>query len=751
MPRRDDALEYHTQGRPGKIAIRPTKPLATQRDLSLAYSPGVAEPCRAIAAEPDRVYDYTAKGNLVAVVTNGTAVLGLGNIGPAASKPVMEGKGVLFKRFADIDVFDLEVDAQDPDRFIEVVAALEPTFGGINLEDIKAPESFHIEETLRERMSIPVFHDDQHGTAIIAMAGVVNALKLVDKALDQVRCVFSGAGAAAIACARLMVEMGVPREHITLCDSRGVIHVGRDAGMNPYKERFAVETEARTLADALVGADVFIGVSLGGIVSPEMVQSMAPRPIVFALANPDPEIAYPDAKAACPDAIVATGRSDYPNQVNNVLGFPFIFRGALDTHATTINEAMKQAAVRALAQLAREEVPDAVKRAYDLTDLEFGPDYIIPKPFDDRALLRVAPAVARAAMESGVARRPITDWDAYRARLERILGSERAAIRRVINKAALSPQRIVFPDGDHPRVLRAAHIVRDEGIAQPILLGAEDAIRAEARELGLSLDGITLIDHRDDPRMDAYIDTFWRRHQRRGVDRELARRRLARRDYFGVMMVEQGHADGALVGISRSYPESVRVALNVVGTRGDARVAGAALLILPEGGVKLISDVTMTIEPSAEDLAEIAISTARLARSLDLEPRVAMLSFSNFGSNNAPQAARVRRATALARKLDPSLDLDGEMQVSSALNTHLRGRLFPFSTLHGDANVLIAPDLNSGNIGYKLVQHLAGAELVGPILVGMGRPVNILSRDTEVNTIVALTAVTSVQAQRASD
>ncbi len=747
MSRRRDALDYHARGRPGKLAIRPTKPLQTQRDLSLAYSPGVAEPCLEIAREVERVFDYTARGNLVAVVSNGTAVLGLGDIGPEAAKPVMEGKGVLFKRFADIDVFDIELDAKDPDRVIEVVEAMAPTFGGINLEDIAAPDCFYIEETLRERLDIPVFHDDQHGTAIIAAAAFVNALELVGKKAEDVRCVFSGAGAAAVACAQLMISLGVQHQNLAMCDSRGVIYAGREKGMNPYKERFAIDTELRTLEEAMVGADVFVGVSVKGVVTAEMLKSMASDPIVMAMANPDPEISYPDALAAREDVIMATGRSDYPNQVNNVLGFPFIFRGALDVRATAINEEMKLAAVHALAQLAKEEVPEDVRRAYGDQQLKFGREYIIPKPFDWRALLRLAPAVARAAMESGVARKPIDDWEAYRNRLERILGREREVMRQIIVKASRDPKRLVFAESENPKIMRAAQQCVEEGIAQPILIGETAGLREIAAANDIDLTGVTLIDNFDDGHLDGYVEAYYQRRNRQGVTREEARRIMRRRNYYASMMVEMGDADGMISGMTRSYPDTVRPALEIIGARpGVRRVAGAYLVIL-EDGVKIFADTTVNIDPPAEDLAEIALATAAMARKLDIEPHVAMLSFSNFGSNRSPQATKVRDAVAILRDRAPYLDVDGEMQVGPALDVAQRKRLFEFCTLSGEANVLIFPELNSANIGYKLMRHLGDAELVGPVLIGMNRPVNVLERDCSVRAVVNMAAITVVQAQ----
>ena len=747
MSRRRDALDYHSAGRPGKIAIRPTKPLQTQRDLSLAYTPGVAEPCLEIARDVDRVFDYTARGNLVAVVTNGTAVLGLGDIGPEASKPVMEGKGVLFKRFADIDVFDIEVAEKDPDKFIEVVAALEPTFGGINLEDIKAPECFHIEERLRERLRIPVFHDDQHGTAIIAAAAFVNALEIVDKRAEDVRCVFSGAGAAAMACANLFISVGVRPEHLILCDSRGVIYTGRTERMNPYKERMAVETPHRTLAEAMVDADVFVGVSTKGVVTQDMLRTMGPDPIVMAMANPDPEISYPDAVAARDDVVMATGRSDFPNQVNNVLGFPFIFRGALDVRATTINEEMKLAAVNALAGLAKEEVPEDVRRAYGDQALRFGRDYIIPKPFDWRALLRVAPAVARAAMESGVARKHIDDFDAYVEGLERLLGQEREMMRAIIRKARRRPPRIVFSEGDNPKVMRAAQICYEEGIAQPILVGMVDELREVAAANEVSLEGIRMVDALSDARTAHYVAEYWRLRCRDGVTEIEATRRMRHRNFFAAMMVECGDADGLVSGMTRSYPDTIRPPLEIIGPADDVQRVAGAYLVIQDGRVTVFADTTVNIDPSAEVLANITLLTARFTRRLDLEPRVAMLSFSNFGSNSSKQARKVAEAVRIVRERDPDLAVDGEMQVGPAIDVAQRERLFRFSALQGPANVLIFPELNSANIGYKLMRHLGGADVVGPVLLGMAKPVNVLERDCSVRSVVNITAITAVQAQ----
>jgi len=746
--RTQEALDYHSQGRPGKVEIKPTKPLATQRDLTLAYSPGVAEPCLEIAEDVGKSFKYTARGNLVAVISNGTAVLGLGDIGPEASKPVMEGKGVLFKRFADIDVFDIEVAERDPDRFIDIVASLEPTFGGVNLEDIKAPECFYIEERLKERMKIPVFHDDQHGTAIIAAAAFVNALELIGKEASEVRCVFSGAGAAAMACAQLFFSLGVKREHLLMCDSRGVIYAGREQGMNEYKERFAVETEHRTLREALVGADVFVGVSTKDLVDQDMVRSMATSPLVMAMANPDPEISYPDAIAAREDVIMATGRSDYPNQVNNVLGFPFIFRGALDAQATVINEEMKVAAVQALASLAKEDVPDDVKQAYDDDTLQFGPTYIIPKPFDWRALLRVAPAVAKAATDSGVARRPIQDIEAYREHLETILGNERGVIRGLIHKARRRKgARIVFPEGAEVKIIQAAQVCLEEGIATPILIGSTEELHAVASTHGLSLDGLELIDPRTDERLARYTEAYYALRQRRGVSLHDAQQHMQRPNHFGAMMVSQGDADGLVSGLTRSYPETLRPALQIIGpASAKHRVAGAHIVVFPNK-VKVFADTTVNIDPDAEQLSEIALSAAEIARSLDVEPQVALLSFSNFGSNAPPQVQKVTRALSLIKEKAPELSVEGELHADLALNAEARQRLFPFSGLKGEANVLIFPDLNSANIGYKLLKELSDAEFVGPVLIGMRSPVNILEQGCSVRSIVNMTAITAVQVQ----
>jgi malate dehydrogenase (oxaloacetate-decarboxylating)(NADP+) len=744
---REDALDYHSRGRKGKIQVLPTKPTASQRDLALAYSPGVAYPCLAIAEDPLLAYEYTAKGNLVGVISNGTAVLGLGNIGALAGKPVMEGKGVLFKRFADVDVFDLELATTDPEEFIRAVKLLEPTFGGINLEDIKAPECFEIERRLKAEMNIPVFHDDQHGTAIISGAALLNALAVAGKRLDEARIVFSGAGAAALACAQLYLDLGARRENVVLCDKTGVLYTGRTEDLDPYKGAFAVDTPARTLAEALVGADVFIGLSVGGVVSQEMVRGMARDPIVFALANPDPEISYEDVRAAREDAIVATGRSDYPNQVNNVLGFPFLFRGALDVRATDINDAMKLAAVKALAGLAREDVPDGVLRAYGLESLRFGRDYLIPKPFDYRVLLRVPPAVARAAMESGVARTPIADFAAYQRRLETLISRRLELMRGIIDQARRSPRRVVFPEGEHEQILRAAKILVDEGIAHPILLARREVILDRLRALDLPEEKLTIIHNESSELFEPYAVHLNEMRQREGMTLVEAHRKMRQRNYFGTMMVERGDADGLISGLTQSYPETIRPALQIVGTRsGVRRVSGAYVLILQDR-LFFLADTTVNIDPGPEELAEIALLTVGFARRFGIVPRVAMLSFSNFGSNHHPAARKVRRAVEIVTRLEPELEIDGEMQADTAVFEAILEESYSWSRLKQPANVLIFPELQSANIAYKLIWRLAGAESIGPVLLGMAKPVHVLQNGLEVSDIVNMTALCVVDAQ----
>src|SRR4051812_17388524 len=746
MTKRDEALDYHARGRPGKIAVVPTKPLNNQRDLSLAYSPGVAEPCLAIKDDPESAYQYTAKGNLVAVVTNGTAVLGLGNIGGLAGKPVMEGKGNLFKQFADIDVFDLEIGSETPDDVVKFCQLLEPTVGGINLEDIRAPDCFYIEETLRKTMGIPVFHDDQHGTAIISGAALLNALEIVGKQIDQVKVVFSGAGASAIATAEHYVRLGVRRENILMCDRAGVIYAGRDGDMDPYKARFVRDTAARSIADALVGADVFVGLSAAGAVTREMVAQMANRPIIFALANPNPEITPDEVRSVRNDAIVATGRSDYPNQVNNVLGFPFIFRGALDVRATEINEEMKMAATRALAALAKENVPDSVAALYGLRNVHFGADYLIPFPFDPRVLLSVAPAVAWAAVASGVATEFI-DLEGYRDRLEARLGRARGLVRGLINRANRDPKRIVFPEGDEPRIIRAAAQLVEEGIAFPILLGDESKIRDLANLLRVSLDGIRLEDPSTSPKRDEYAHYMWQLRQRKGLSLDEARRQLFNGNYFGSCMVARGDADALLSGVNLHYPETIRPALQVIGAHPSARLVSGMYMLVTERHVVFCADTTVNINPTAEQVAQIAFAASRITRTMGIVPRIAMLSFSNFGSVKHPDAEKMARAAQLLKERDPTLVVDGEMQADTAFDPEILKRDYPFSALKEQANVLIFPNLGAGNIAYKLLHHLGGATAIGPILVGMRRPVHVLERGADVQDIVNMAAVAVVDAQ----
>jgi malate dehydrogenase (oxaloacetate-decarboxylating)(NADP+) len=742
-----EALAYHHGARPGKIEVSPTKPCRTQRDLSLAYTPGVAQPCLTIKQEPSDAFKYTAKGNLVAVVTNGTAVLGLGNIGALAGKPVMEGKAVLFKRFADVDVFDLEVDSTNPDDVIRVCQLLEPTFGGINLEDIKAPECFYIEETLKKTMKIPVFHDDQHGTAIISGAALLNALEIVGKRIDQVRVVFNGSGAAGIACAEHYVRLGVKRENIILADTKGVVFQGRTEGMNPYKARFARKTELRTLAEAVKGADVFAGLSVKGAFTGEMLKTMAERPIVFAMANPDPEITYEEALAARKDVIIATGRSDFPNQVNNVLGFPFIFRGALDVHATAINEEMKMAATHALAALAKEDVPDSVCHAYGVDRIRFGPEYIIPKPFDPRVLVWEATAVAKAAMESGVAKEPV-DLDEYRERLERLLGRAHELMRVIVHKAKQRPKRVVFPEGESEKILRAAHILAEEKIAQPMLIGSTKVIREKAEDLGVNLERIQVVDPNMWSKRDDYVQALYQLRQRRGVTLSEAQTLINDRNFFGSVMVHMGDADALVGGVTQHFPDTIRPALQVIKPRpGLHKVSGLYALVTKRGDMYFLGDCTVNIEPSAEDLAEIALCAAETARRFNVTPRVAMLSFSNFGSTPHPLTEKVQRAVKLVQDADPTLMIDGEMMADTAVVAGIVEETYPFSKLRGGANVLVFPDLTSANTCYKLLSLIGGAEKIGPILMGMSKPVHVLQRGCEVEEIVNIAAIAVVDAQ----
>lgn len=754
MIRKQDALDYHSIGKPGKIEVIPTKPCLTQRDLSLAYTPGVAQPCLEIEKNPEDAYKYTAKGNLVAVVSNGTAVLGLGDIGALAGKPVMEGKGVLFKKFANVDVFDIEVNSHNPDDIIKLCQLLEPTFGGINLEDISAPACFHIEETLKATMNIPVFHDDQHGTAIISGAAFLNALELVGKDISKVRVVYNGAGAAGIACATFYVRLGVRPENVMMCDTKGVIYQGREdmdpkhPKYNKYKARFAAKTKCRTLADAMEDADVFCGVSVKDVVNKDMVRSMANNPIIFAMANPDPEITYPDAVDARKDVIMATGRSDYPNQVNNVLGFPFIFRGALDVRATAINEEMKVAAAHALADLAKEDVPDSVCRAYGVSKFTFGPEYIIPKPFDPRVLLWEAPAVAKAAMETGVALHPIADFDKYLESLERHFGPAHSVMRKIINKAKADPKRIVFPEGSEDKILRAAQIIIDEGIGTPILLGPTEEVETRIGLLGLDLKKAEIVDNFRHPKREEYINEFVRLRQRHGITKNNAWRFLSQRNYFGAMMVHMGDADCLVAGVTQNYPETIRPALQIIKTKEGKRLCSGLYMMVFPNEVIFFADTTVNVDNDApEDLAEIAISTAEVAQSLDIEPRIAMLSFSNFGSVKHPDADKVRKAVEIVKQRRPDLVVDGEMQADTAVDQTIMDEIFPFCELKGTANILIFPDMQSGNIAYKLVGKLGGAAMIGPILMGVRKSVHVLQRGCSVDDIVNIAAIAVVDAQ----
>ena len=746
MITKQQALDYHSKGRRGKIEVCSTKPCRTQLDLSLAYTPGVADPCLEIEKNPADVYKYTAKGNLVAVVSNGTAVLGLGNIGAMAGKPVMEGKGVLFKRFADIDVFDIELNTEDPQEIIKCCELLEPTFGGINLEDIKAPECFLIEETLKKTMNIPVFHDDQHGTAIISAAALINALEVVKKDADKIRVVFSGAGAAGIACARLYCALGVKHENLLMVDSKGVMYEGRGDTFNKYKQEFVRKTDCHTLADAMKDADVFVGVSVKDLVTKAMVKSMAKDPIIFAMANPDPEISYVDAKDARNDVIMATGRSDYPNQVNNVLGFPFIFRGALDVHATAINEVMKIAASHALAELAKQDVPEEVAKAYGVDHFKFGREYLIPKPFDPRILVWEAGAVAQAAMETGVAQSPV-DIEEYRAELASRIGQGNHLMRSVCSKAKRDPKRVVFPEGDSIRILRAAHIVAHDGIGKPVVLGKPEDIKALAKEHEVDLTGIEILDHRRSDRIEAYAKAFYNKRIRKGMTMDKAMWTLRDRTHFGIMMLEMGDCDAVLSGVTADYPSTIKPALQIIGlNKGVSRVSGLFAMIR-KNNVYLFSDTTVNINPNAEELAEIAIGAANVARAFNIKPRIAMLSFSNFGSARSPESEKVAAATKIVHEKAPDLEIDGEMQADTALLPDLRERYYPFSTLKDEANVFIFPDLNSGSIAYKLAQRLGGLDAVGPILVGLSKPVHVLHRTLGVNEIVDMAAIAVIDAQ----
>ncbi len=750
---RDEALRYHAEGKPGKIEVIPTKPVSSQYDLALAYSPGVAEPCREIAADADASYRYTAKGNLVAVVTNGSAVLGLGNIGARAAKPVMEGKGVLFKRFAGIDVFDLEVECDDPAAFIEIVRSLEPTFGGINLEDIKSPECFSIEEELRRRCSIPVMHDDQHGTAIISGAALLNGLALQEKRIQDARIVMLGAGAAALACAKFYLLMGARRENIVVVDREGVVRQGEVEAAD-VRAPFATGRPLRTLAEALEGADVLVGLSVAGIVQPAHLARMAPRPIVFALANPDPEIGYDAALSSRADAIVATGRSDWPNQVNNVLGFPFIFRGALDVGARGINEEMKLAAARALADLAREPVPDAVTRAYAGTELRFGREYIIPKPLDPRLLTTVAPAVARAAMESGVARRAITDWHQYEVELLGRVGIDQKLVTGIVNRARREPKRVVYAEADTYNVLKAAQLARDQGMAEPVLLGNRTRIEALIRDHQMEgLDGCEVLDPAaEEAMLEEYARLLYEKRQRKGVTLYDARKSMTDRNYFGCAMLARGRVDALISGMTKEYPKIIRPALQVIGPQRGVRKVAGMYIVNSSRGVYFFADTTVNLNPSVEDLVDIIGLTARTVRFFDVEPVVAMLSYSNFGSTRAQESEACRDAVEAAKSRYPGLAIDGEMQANIAIDAELLAETYPFSSLVGrQVNTLIFPNLSAGNIAYKLLHEIGGAEVIGPVLMGMARPVHILQLGSSVREIVNMTALAVVEAQRNSE
>ena len=743
---REDALEYHRlNGIPGKISITPTKPMDTQRDLGLAYTPGVAVPVLEIEKNPEAAYEYTSKGNLVAVISNGTAILGLGDRGALAGKPVMEGKGVLFKKFADVDVFDIEVDTHDPDEVIKVVAAIAPTFGGINLEDIKAPECFYIEETLKGMLDIPVFHDDQHGTAIISAAALANALELNGKRFDEIRMVISGAGAAAISCAELAIRWGMKRENIMLVDSKGVVYKGRTQGMNRYKERFAVDTDARTLAHAVRGSDVFYGLSIADVLTPDMVKTMAESPIIFAMANPDPEIKYELAKKARPDSIVATGRSDYPNQVNNVLGFPFIFRGALDVRAKAINDDMKYAASVALAKLAKEDVPDSVLRAYGVDSMKFGVDYIIPKPLDPRVLLWESPAVAEMAMKTGVARKQI-DIEEYREQLAYRLGQGERVRYFILNKAKATKvsKRVVFGEGEESKIIRAAHQIIDEEIAIPILIGREVVIQEKLRELGIT-DKIEIVDPYNFPKLEAYTQSFYELRNRKGVTLTVAGKMIRDPHVLGPMMVKMGDADTFLSGLTHAYPEVIRPALQIHHTTPEQTIAAGLYLIIVNNKTYVFTDATVNIDPTAEQLSEIACLAANFAKQLELKPRVAFLSFSNFGSAPHPLSNKVRKAVELTKARCPEFQVDGEMQADTAVVAEIVEQQYPFSAVK-DANVLVFPSLESANISAKLVTRLGNAKSIGPILLGMGAPIHVLQPGQEVNDIVQVAAVAVMDA-----
>jgi len=750
--RKQDALNYHSKGRPGKIQVVPTKPTNSQRDLSMAYSPGVAEPCLAIADNPEDVYKYTAKGNLVAVISNGTAVLGLGNIGPEASKPVMEGKGLLFKIYADIDVFDLEINAKTPDEFVQIVKALEPTFGGINLEDISAPTCFEIERRLKAEMKIPVMHDDQHGTAIISAAALINACEIQGKKLDKIKMVVNGAGAAAVSCSKMYLTLGVKKENLVMFDINGLITPQR-TDLDDIRMEFATtRTDIKTLTEAMKGADVFVGLSAGNVVTPDMLKGMAKNPIVFAMANPEPEIAYDLAMGTRKDMIMATGRSDFPNQVNNVLGFPYIFRGALDVMATAINEEMKIAAVRAIAEIAKKPVPEAINLAYNTTTtLKFGRDYIIPKPMDQRLIIEVSSAVAKAAIDSGVARKIITDWDAYTEELRRRIGIDDRILRNLTNRAKQNPKRVVFAEADTYKILRAAQIVKDENIATPILLGNPDKIKQIMKEHDLYLEDVEIIDPQQGcgPRSKEYAEYLYEKRQRRGVTRYESKKLLTDRNYYGACMVQFGEADALISGLTKDYVTTIKPALQIIGTgEGVSRVAGMYMMITQKGPV-FFGDTTVNVAPTVQELVDITVLIERSVRQFNITPRVAMLSYSNFGSNRGDVPERTREAVQVLHDKYPDILVDGEMQANFALNPELLADNFPFSNLSGKpANTLIFPNLESGNIAYKLLQEIGGAEAVGPILLGLKKPVHVLQLGSSVREIVNMVTIAVVDAQQ---
>lgn len=746
--RKQDALNYHMQGQPGKIEVVPTKALTSQLDLALAYSPGVAEPCKEIAANKEDVYKYTSKGNLVAVISNGTAVLGLGNIGPEAAKPVMEGKGVLFKKFAGIDVFDIEIDEEDPDAFIKIVKSLEPTFGGINLEDIKAPECFKIETELRQKMNIPIMHDDQHGTAIISSSALLNALEITGKKIEDIKIVVNGAGAAAVSCTKLYLALGATKENIIMCDSKGVLNKKR-TGLDEIKSQFITQLDVNTLQEAMVGADVFVGLSVADAITSEDLNNMAKDPIVFALANPNPEINYDIAMKTRPDIIMATGRSDHPNQVNNVLGFPYIFRGALDVRATEINEEMKLAAVHAIAKLAKEPVPDMVVKAYGTDKIRFGREYLIPKPLDTRLITTISPAVAKAAMDSGIAKNPIVDWGAYHNELQKRIGIDQKLMSRIIDRAKKNPKRVVFTEATHSKILKAAQILKDEGIAKPILLGNREEILQLINEHKLDLQDCPIIFPRDEEEnIKRYAELLYKKRQRKGLTYQDCLRLVRERNYYAAMMVQHGDADALVSGLTKDYPKTILPSLQIIGTaEGVNRVAGM-YIIMNKRGTFFFADTTVNLNPDAKELAEIIELTARGVKFFDIEPRIAMLSYSNFGSSKGVVPEKAREAVRLARERNPQLVVEGDIQANVALNTQIQQETFPFSALaEQGANTLIFPNLSSGNIAYKLLMEIGGADAIGPILLGMRKPVHVLQLGSSIREIVNMAAIAVVDAQ----